>query len=200
IEAETRLGETGFKSGWFLADAVDSLYGDASKTGITEAYRVQEDLKAKYNAAIVHTTDGYLNVAKDPKTDPAVIQSWLVAQRRVRAVAGNETPLPAGAVEMEYDPSGPLVLRHADEKLVMVLSPDPDAIIGTISAFSKDVETSATVMKLADVLRQQTASDIEIQEARNAARSKLDTTVVQGIDQLTKVLATKPSRAELTRE
>lgn len=200
VDAQTRLGETGFRAGWFPTDAVDSLYGDTSKTGVTEAYRIQEDLKAKYNAAIVHTTEGYLNVAKDPNADPAVIQSWLVAQRRVSAVAGSETPLPAGAVEMEYNPSRSLVLRRADEKLVMVLASDPNAVVSAISSFSKDVQTSATVMRLADVLRQQTVSDIERQEAQNAARGKLDATLVHGIDQLLEALAGNPGRDQLTRE
>jgi len=200
VDAQAKLGETSFKSGWFPADAVDSLYGDAGKSGVTEAYRVQEDLKAKYNAALVHTTEGYLAVAQNPKSDPADIQSWLVAQRRVRAMSGAETPLPSGAVEIEYNPSGSLATRHAGEKLVLVLASDPDTVIGAISAYSKDVQTSATVMRLADVLRQQSANEVETTEARNAARTKSNATIVQGIDALTQVLKTNPGREELTRE
>lgn len=200
VHATTKFGETSFRTGWYPAAAVDSLYGDTGKSGITEAYRVQEELKDKYNAAILQTTSGYLTAAQDPKTDPAVLQSWLTAQRRVRAVASGETPLPPGAMEMEYNPGEGLTTAHADEKLVLVLASDPDAVIGAISAFSKDVQTSATVMRFADVLRQQTTNEVESMEARNEVQAKSNAMLVQAIDSLSAVLNDNSKSKQLVLE
>jgi hypothetical protein len=200
VHGSAQLGVTDFRSGWFPADAVDSLYGDASQKGATEAYRLKEQLKAKYDAAILKTVDSYLNAAVDPKTSEAVLQSLLLAERRVRATAGTETPLPPGAVEIEYDPGRGIATLHAGEKLVLVLASDPDAVIEAISAFSKDVQTGATVMNLADVVRTQAANDVAATEARNEFRSKTDALIAQHLGSVLDLLKTNPKRTDLTRE
>jgi len=200
ISGNAVLGQTEFRSGWFPGDAVDSLYGDTSQNGATEAYRLKEQLKAKYDAAILKTTEGYLNAAADPKTGADIIQSWLLAQRRVRATAGTETQLPQGAVEIEYDPGRGLTTLHAGEKLVLVLASDPTTVIEAISAFSKDVQTGATVMNLADVIRQQSANDVATTEARNESRAKSDALIAQRLGTMSDLLKTNPKRADLIRE
>jgi hypothetical protein len=200
VHGESVLGVTDFRSGWFPADAVDSLYGDASQKGATEAFRLKEQLKERYDAAILKATDGYLNAAADPKTSQAVLQSWLLAERHVRATAGADAPLPSGAVEVEYDPGRGLTTLHAGEKLVLVLASDPDTVIEAISAFSRDVQTGATVMNLADVIRQQSANDVATTEARNESRAKTDVLIAQRLSAVSDLLKTNPKRADLTRE
>jgi hypothetical protein len=200
VEADVKLGEASFKSGWFPAAAVDNLYGDTSQQGAVEAFRVQEQLKGKYDAAILKTTEGYLNAAQDPTSSADLVQSWLIAQRRVRAAAGAETPLPLGAVELEYGPGKTLATPHAGQKLVVVLSSDPTSVIEAISTFSRDVQTGATVMKLADVVRQQAANDIAVTEARNDARDKSDALVAEHISTLIELIKKEPQRADLLRE
>jgi hypothetical protein len=200
VRGESILSVTDFRSGWFPADAVDSLYGDVSQNGATEAFRVKEQLKAKYNAAILKAQDGYLAAASDPKTDPAVLQSWILAEHRVRATAGSEAPLPAGAVEVEYDPGRGITTAHAGEKLVLVLSSDPTSVIEAISAFSNDVQTGATVLNLADVMRQQSSNDVATTEARNAAKAKTDALIAQRLGALSDLLKTDPKRPDLVRE
>lgn len=200
VEGESLLSVTDFRSGWFPADAVDSLYGDVSQNGATEAFRLKEQLKAKYDAAILKAQDGYLAAAADPKTDPAVLQSWILAERRVRATAGSDAPLPAGAIEVEYDPGRGITTAHAGEKLVLVLSSDPSSVIEAISAFSSDVQTGSTVLNLADAIRQQSSNDVAATEARNAAKARTDALISARLGVLSDLLKTDSKRADLTRE
>jgi hypothetical protein len=200
VEGHTAFGVTDFHTGWYPADAVDSLYGDASDKGAVEAFRVKEQIRSKYDAAILKTQDGYLNAASDPKTDAGTLQSWLLAQRRVRATAGADTPLPQGAIELEYNPVGHLATPHAGQKLVLVLSSDPTSVIAAISSFSSEVQTGATVMDLADLVRQQTTNDLISAEARNDARAKTNPLIAQRLAALSDFLKTKPTRTDLLRE
>jgi len=199
VSGYTKLGKTSYRSGWFPAVAVDSLYGDASKSGASEAYKLEEDLKNRINEKILSTADGYLAVAGDPKADPELIEAWLVAQRRVRAFPGDEVPLPDGAVEIEYEPGANLALRHSGEKLLFILSSDPEEVVGAINNFSQNAETGATVLRFADVIRQHAVDEVAATEARNAARAKVSKSLAQRIDALAASLP-KATREELTRE
>jgi hypothetical protein len=200
VDASTVLGDTAFRSGWYSAIAVDNLYGNVSEKDAVQTYQMREALASQYDAAIKRTTEGYLSAAADPQTKPEVLQSWLLAQRRVRATAGSETPLPQGSTEIEYNPGQGLATMHAGEKLVLVLSSDPGAVVEAINTFSKDVQTGATVMKLADVIRQREANDIAVSEARNEARTRSDGLIGKRIAVLEEFLKTSPNRTELARE
>ena len=199
VNGHTKLGKTSYRSGWFPAAAVDSLYGDASKSGASEAYKLEEDLKNKINERILSTAEGYLDAAADPKSDPDLIEAWLVAQRRVRAFPGDGVPLPAGAVEIEYEPGANLALRHSGEKLIFILSSDPDEVVGAINNFSQNAETGATVLRLADVIRQHGVGEVAAMEARNAERAKTSAALVNRITSL-EAAVPGASREELTRE
>jgi hypothetical protein len=200
VAANTVLGDTAFRSGWYSAIAVDNLYGNVNEKDAVKAYQMRETLAAQYDAAIKKTTEGYLSAAADPLTKPEVLQSWLLAQRRVRATAGPETPLPQGSTEIEYNPGQGLATMHAGEKLVLVLSSDPGEVVEAINSFSKDVQTGATVMKLADVIRQREANDIAVAEARNEAHTSSDELIAARIATLQELLKSNPGRTELVRE
>ena len=182
VTATSEYGVATYDSSWFPADAVDRLYGATSDVGAAAALKTEEDLKAQLNQHILAVNSGYWAAAADPTTDPEVIESWLVAQRRVRSIAGEQTALPSGAIEIEYDPIANLALRHAGQKLVFVLSSDPTQVINAISTFSQDTKTSATVLRLADVIRQQTVNQIAETEARNEAMRHVDSLVVVEVD------------------
>jgi hypothetical protein len=200
VHALTYLGVADFRSGWFPAEAVDTLYGDVSNKGATEAFQLKKQLREKYDAAILKATGGYLDAASDLKTPSAVLQAWLLAERRVRAVAGAETPLPVGAVEIEYNPGGGIATFHSGEKLVLVLASNPDTVIDAISVISRDVQTGATVKNLADVFRQQSANDVATTEARNESRSKSDALIADRLGTVSDLLKADPKRGDLIRE
>ena len=113
---------------------------------------------------------------------------------------GPETVLPTGAVEIEYDPGANLALRHAGEKFVFVLSSNPDEILNPITRFAEDTKTSATVLRLADVIRAQAFNQVATTEAQNAAMKNMDNLIVQRIDVVLDMLENDPTRDDLVRE
>ncbi|HTE41944.1 MAG TPA: hypothetical protein VK629_14055, partial [Steroidobacteraceae bacterium] len=63
VAGDARLSETNFRSGSFPADIVDSLYGDTSKAGVADTYKLQDDVKKKVNEALLKGWTAYLEVA-----------------------------------------------------------------------------------------------------------------------------------------
>ena len=182
VEAGTQLGVTKYQSGWFPADTVDRLFGDVSESGSAAALKTEQDIRQALDSAIKDTAVGYLEAAKDPDSSSETIMRWLQAQRRVRAIAGDGVPLPEGAVEIEYDPGAGLALRHAGQKLVFVLSSNPDQVMQNLRNFAGSKETSASVLRLADVVRAQAENRVVEAEAEAAAALRLDALVVRQID------------------
>lgn len=200
LEAYVTLSETKFEQGWFPAEAVDVLYGPADEATVADAYKVRNQILEKYNQAILKTAQGYLDAAADIHAKPETIEAWLAAQRRVRATAGSEVALPPGAIEIEYDPASNLALRHAGEKLVFVLSSNPDDVFAALTNFSKDAQVGATVLQLADVVLQNNANDVAETVARNEARAKLNDLIVKRIDIALQAIGQKQTAADLQKE
>jgi hypothetical protein len=200
VNADATLSDVKYHSGWYPAEAVESLYGSANEGDAAEAYKLKNDIKKLINDAILKTETGYLDAASNPNSDPAVVQAWLTAQRRVRAMPGVTVPLPDGAIEIEYNPASAIALRHAGEKLVFVFSANPDEVVGAIEGFAKQAEVGATVLQLADVVRQQSVNEVATKEAENAASAKMNATLVAQLDALTKVLEGNPTAAQLRTE
>jgi hypothetical protein len=200
LEGYVTLSETKFQAGWFPAEAVDVLYGPTDEAGVAAAYRVRNLIRDKYDSAILSTTQGYLDAAANPASKPETIEAWLAAQRRVRATAGSEVALPPGAIEIEYDPGSNLALRHAGEKLVFVLSSNPDKVFEEIANFSKDAQVGATVLQLADVVLQSNANEVAETVARNEARGKLNELVVKRIDVALQAIDQAATAPDLQKE
>ena len=182
VEGNTHLGDSNYDSGWFPADTVDKLYGSTSRTDSAQALKTKEDIRALMDEAILATTKGYLRAAQDPSSSEESIVAWLTAQRRVRAMAGDGIPLPDGAVEVEYDPSRSLALRHSGEKRVFVLASNPTEVIETISNFAGSAQTSATILRIADVVSQRRINDVDRVEARNEFKEQASNIIVSHID------------------
>lgn len=190
IKGNTRIGVSNYDSGWFPAYSVDRLYGAASTdTDRSRRLVVEEDLRKLYDDAIAATTRGYLQAAQNPDTSEDRIAGWLTAQRRVRAVAGDGVPLPDGAVEVEYDPSANIHLRHSGEKRVFVLASNPTDVIDAINGFAQSEETGASVLRLAEVIRQQRISETDQAEAVMEVEKRTNGVIVSQIDGVLEALA-----------
>lgn len=200
IEGNTALGVSNYDSGWFPADVVDQLYGNVEKANPAQAIKTQEDIRALIDEAILVTTEGYLRTAREPGSSEESVLAWLNAQRRVRAMAGDGIALPDGAVEVEYDPARNLALRHAGEKRVFVLASNPTAVINAIKGFANNQHTSATVLRMADVLRQQRLNDVDRAEARVAVEKKANEVIASQIDSVLQAIKGGLSRDELRAE
>lgn len=201
VEADTYLGVAKYDSSWFPALAVDRLYGSVATEDTAQTLKTEQDIVALIDEAILDTTRGYLAAAKDPNSSDETVLAWLTAQRRVRATAGDGIGLPDGAVEIEYNPGGNLTLRHSGEKRVFVLSSDPTEVMNAINAFASSQQTSATVLRIADVVRQRRANDIERAEADVAVQRDTNTVIVTQIDGALQAIAAEDvSRDEVRHE
>ena len=200
VLAETYLGVSHYDSGWFPADTVDRLYGSTAKSGAGRARKTEQDIRAYIDDAIKNTTQGYLLAAQDPDTSEVDILKWLTAQRRVRAMAGDGIPLPQGAIEVEYDPAKNLALRHAGQKRVFVLASNPDDVIKAIKGFAQSEETSATVLRLAEVIKQRNINDIEKALAEMVVQQKINDVIVSQINGALDVTKDKVDRDTLLTE
>ncbi len=183
VEADTYYGISNYDSGWFPAHTVDRLYGSTDRADAGAAIKAEEDIRGHIDNAIIATTKSYLDAAQNPDTSEERILALLNAQRRVRAMAGDGIPLPEGAVEVEYDPSRNLALRRAGQKRVFVLGSNPNEVIDKIKAFSESERTSATVLRLADVIRQQRISDKDEAVAGMEVDRQSNTLIVSQINE-----------------
>ena len=65
---------------------------------------------------------------------------------------------------------------------MFVLSSDPDEVIGKLRAFAADKDTSATILRLADVVRQQSANEVVEAEKKAESSRRLDALVARQLD------------------
>lgn len=155
VSANAENGNASYNAAWFSAYSVDSLYSDVSTTGAAAQLNVEKDIRETLNSEIKKAYESYLQAAAEPTNSNAEIEQWLNVLKRLRALPGSATSLPHGAIEIEYNPAENLVTRRAGKKLVMVLSSNPDDVIKEIAGFSQSTETSASVLRLGQLIEQQ---------------------------------------------
>ncbi|MFT5547751.1 hypothetical protein [Rheinheimera aquimaris] len=155
VQASAKLGDANYDAAWFSAHSVDALYGDVSTSNAAESLNVENAMRSALNEELEKAYKAYLTVAASPTATNAELATWMQVLKRLRAMPGSMTPLPTGAIEIEYNPVENLITRRAGQKLVMVMSSDPTQVINGIKGFSQSTETSASVLKLTDVLQQQ---------------------------------------------
>lgn len=155
VQANAKLGDANYDAAWFSAHSVDALYGDVTTSNAAESLNVENAIRSTLNDELKKAYTAYLTVAASPNATNADLAIWMQVLKRLRAMPGSATALPTGAIEMEYNPAENLITRRAGQKLVMVLSSDPTQVINGIKGFSQSTETSASVLRLTDVLQQQ---------------------------------------------
>jgi predicted component of type VI protein secretion system len=182
VFADTRLGVSEYRSGWFPADAVDSVFGDVSETGSTAALSDRREIEALVRAAIKETYQNWLEAAKKPNASIDKLQKLMDARRRVLAFPVIEgEPFP-NSVEIEYNPSKGISLRHADEKLVFILSSNPNEVVGKIANFAQSRETTLSIQHLGNIIAQRNRNQLIEQEAKNTLDIKVGKVIVEQID------------------
>ncbi len=206
ITGKTELGACEFRQGWFPASAVDALFGDVSAEAAKQQ-TVRDELRRQIDEAILLANKNYLAQAVDLNATPEDLQKCLEAIRRVRLTAQDSADGLDGAVVMEYQPNRDLVIRHSDEKLVLVLSSNPDEIITQLAQLSESERTEATINKFVEVLAFRENRDREkASEEKVAASSRLDVRAADssGFDEVISGrladLATAMERGEADRD
>ena len=202
VKARTVQGVTEYRSGWFPADAVDSLYGVVDEKG-SESLKTRQELQKAINQGLRETMAAYIAEAKKENADLAKLERLLQARKRITAAPSQATALPNTAIEMEYDPEASLVLRRANEKLVLMLSSNPDAVVSQIANFAEGQKTSVSVSRIADVIVARGINEVAELDANNKANANRDKIIR---DELSRVLeslsgdATRDRRKNALRE
>lgn len=208
ITGDTKIGVSEFRQGWYPAEAVDQLFGDVSAEN-TDARAVREELRQQIDQSLIEARRAYLAEAIKPDADEKKLAQLLEAVRRTRQSpldvqarkSDASTPdKPARSVEttaMEYNPAEDLVTRHAGQKLVMVLSSNPDEVMNKLSELSGDADTQAMFSKFANIMardqRKQHADDV----ARTAVNGAVGTATGKELESFAKLVATQKNREVL---
>jgi hypothetical protein len=183
VDAYTVLGDSEYRSGYFPTRAVDNVFGEVTTAGGVSAIAVRTELEAAYNQRVLETTKAWLQEAANPDGDPAKLRTLLETRRRILSYpASIGSPLEgAKAVEIEYNPLKGMILNHSDDKLVFILSSNPDEVIGNISNFAESEQTALSVNQLAGVVAQRVQNDVVSDEAKQTVDRKSDTAVADQI-------------------
>ncbi len=201
VDADTRLGQSEYRSGWFPADAVDALFGEVRMEDSGGAIAARLAIEQMIRQGIEQTTKAWLDEAKKVDADPQRLEQLMQARRRVLAYpASSEAPFP-GAVEIEYNPVLGVFIRHADEKLVFILSSDPDEVVNGIVQVAESDHTVYSINQLGKVISQRTRNDVARAEAAEAADAETAALVGGQIDSALEILGEgEPGRTEMLQQ
>jgi len=198
VAAKTRFGVSGYRSGWFPADAVDYAFGDVSDKGGIEALKVRNQLKEQINKKILSTNSAWLDEAAKPDANRDKLDGLLRARRRILAYPKGDTPPYEGAFEIEYNPVKGVHTRFSEDKLIFVLASDPDAVIANIASFAENQQTVLAIDRLSGVIAQRTRNEIAASEAIAEVNESLDRLLLEQIKLAEEVVedsTTTPSEA-----
>lgn len=165
VKASSVLGDAKFREGFFPAHAVDRAFGAVSDNSGNADLQFQETLKAKIRDATLHTTQEYLNIAKNKDSSDEDILKALNARRKILAYPALNVGLPNHARIIEFNPAQNTVIRNSDSKMVFVFSSNPDTVIGNIKNFAESDQTALAVSRLAQVTSQRTRNEVAEEEA-----------------------------------
>jgi hypothetical protein len=196
VNAETQLGDAEYRSGFFPANAVDSLFGDVSSEGGAQALETRRTLEKQIQDSLVAVNNQYQEKARDPETSLIEIDKLLEARRRVLTYpVGNAKDL-RDAIEIDYNPSKGLAIRRSDEKQVFVLSSNPDEVVGKISNFAESDKTVYSINQFAKVIAQRSRNDIAARQATEEVNQKLDQLILVQIQKALEVLTDTPKATD----
>jgi hypothetical protein len=168
VQADTVLGEAKYNSGWYPANAVDSLYGNVRSYGGQADLQARQEIETEVRKGIVQATKNYNIVALNPASTDEDIQRAMQVRRNVLSYPSLWTGLSENSRIIDYNPSEGVVIKHSDEKMVIVLSSNPDVVIGNIKNFAESDKTALAVSRLAKVTSQRVRNEIVADEAKEA--------------------------------
>ena len=200
VKAATQLSDAKYRSGWFLAEAVDVAFGNVAEdpTGATRAAR--DAMREKLIEALKKAQEAYLQVALNKDSTPEQIEQALQRWKRVRFAPGFESVGLSDTILVEYNPAQGIETVRAGEKLIFILSANPDQIIQSISKFANDAETKAAIQRFSNVIIENARADVEAKKARAGVASAADQFLSKKVTKSAQRLAAKPTRDEAVGE
>lgn len=190
VFAETELGVSQYRSGWFPASSVDRLFGQVDDAGGIKALATRIVIESLISAKVEDTYKKWLEQAADPSVTQQELENLLNARRRVLAYPLSGLPPFPGTIEAEFNPARGVALRRSDEKLVFMLSSNPDDVIGKIANFSESDRTALTINRLGTLMANRSRADLVAKETANRVRSEMDATTVRRLEAVGAAAAT----------
>ncbi len=160
VNAQTIMGDAEYRSGWFPSRAVDNVFGDVSSENGARQLSAKSDIENIYLESVKKTTRNYLEKASDVETSAETLEKYQIARHRVRRYPIWNLGAAPNSVVIEYDPEIGIVEMHGDEKLIFILSSDPDEVVGNISNFAESDKTVLSIQNFTKVFQQRVKNDI----------------------------------------
>ena len=154
ITGRALMGDAQYDAAWFSSNTIDNLYSNVTNSNAAESINLEKSIKQGLTKQYEKTHKAYLIAAANPQTSDAEITQWMKILRRLRAAPSSKTPLPAGGLELEFNPLENLITRRSGQKLVMVLSSNPGTVINEIKGFAEADKTSAAILRMAKVVEE----------------------------------------------
>jgi hypothetical protein len=192
VHATTVLGKTEYRSGFFPASAVDSLFGGVNAEGGVKALETRGQLEKQIRDSLIKINADYQGKAQVPGTSEQELNQLLEARRRVLAYPmGNPEGL-KDTIEVDYNPAKGLAIRRWDEKLVFILSSNPDEVVGKIANFVESDKTVSSINQLAKVTAQSSRNELVGREATEEVNGERDALINLQIKKALAVLGNSP--------
>lgn len=200
VEASTELSDAKYMSGWYPAEAVDAVFGSVTKDETGKTRVARDAMRDQLIEALKAAQQNYLKVAANSASTPEEVKQALDAWRRVRLAPAEVGPDPNEAVVVEYNPASSLETFRSDEKLIFLLSANPDQIIQSISRFASDQETKAAIQRFANVIIENEKADVSADKASAVVSAKGDLFVESRLTALIQAMASGAPRDDVVRE
>jgi hypothetical protein len=186
VAANTFLGVAGYRSGWYPGRSVDRLFGEVSSESAPAELQARTELETQIINKVKETHQAWLEEAKKPDADPALLDQLNEARRRVLAYPAFKPEPFKDTIEIEYNPGRELATFHIDDKLLFVLASNPDDVVRAIASFVEEDKTVLTINRLAGTITQGLANDLAgrkaTQEVDKANDAKLRQVLKQTVD------------------
>jgi len=185
VSAHTQLSKAEFRQGWYPEDAVDALFGNVSEEAGIEQLRTERTLRENINKTLIALDEKYQQALL--KEDSSKRDKELKAIRKARSELFL-VPLPehgrdSDSRTIEYHPAKNLITRRSGQKLLFILSADPDKIIEDIAEFSESEKTQAEILDFAKLVVDATTSNVQVRKARAQFAQANDAQIASEIQQ-----------------
>ncbi|WP_421765483.1 hypothetical protein [Ekhidna sp.] len=204
IESNSKLSKLNYESGWYPESALDRLFGNTSSDATIKVLETQNVLTDQYNETIVALNRKWLDAAADIEVPDSELQTYLNARRRLLAYPNLGFMPLKNAFELEYNPERSIAIAHANEKFAIVVSANPNEVVGKISSFAESDKTTMEINRIGNLLKTDFANSIIKMKAKYEVDNEFDNKILvsqlQTLNSLAKRGAGAVTQDEAIRE
>jgi len=187
VEGYSLLSDAKYQAGWYPRNAVDSLYGTV-RSNSKDVSKAREKHEALVSETVYKAAEYYSSIALKPDATETDIEKALQVRRRALYYPSLDTNISENARIIDFNPSIGVAVRHSDEKMVFILSSDPDSVVGNIKNFAESEKTSLSVDNLAVITSQRVYNDVIEAEAKLEVDKSINGLISSQLDETKNVL------------